>query len=328
MESRPKRLSEVPWNPDTLGRCFLLGAGASYAVGQTFSKEIPLDNRFFPLLQAMNPVLYGNIERILKAQFKEVAELRALTLESVEDYVAKTGDMFRARLESQLKLAIVGLLGENTGTTNGNVLVNLRGGATGGGTPNLQLYYLLLDNMAPTDYFVSLNYDILLDLAILSSNRSIDYGSRIREITKSAGWPNDRLYSVKLFKPHGSLNWDEAGRPQEVARGPPNLKIATRLSVLTDPLLQDVWKEAIFGLQKADQLIVVGSSLSKQDELLMTFISMWKSESALRKTSTRVIFANKERNEYYSSVFADLPGTLELYTDGFTEKSIEFIFKS
>lgn len=276
----------------------------------------------------MNPVLYGNIERILKAQFKEVAELRALTLESVEDYVAKTGDMFRARLESQLKLAIVGLLGENTGTTNGNVLVNLRGGATGGGTPNLQLYYLLLDNMAPTDYFVSLNYDILLDLAILSSNRSIDYGSRIREITKSAGWPNDRLYSVKLFKPHGSLNWDEAGRPQEVARGPPNLKIATRLSVLTDPLLQDVWKEAIFGLQKADQLIVVGSSLSKQDELLMTFISMWKSESALRKTSTRVIFANKERNEYYSSVFADLPGTLELYTDGFTEKSIEFIFKS
>lgn len=192
-------------------RCFLLGAGASHAVGLTYSLDIPLDGTFFQQLQTYDRVLYENINRLLKAQFEGLSELRELRLEEVEDLVSRSNPILKTRLESQMKLAVVRLLSDVTGTSDSDVLAKLLDHRQN--APNLQLYHLLLENMANDDYFVSLNYDILLDLSILSLRRSIDYGNHLPSLISSDHWPHDFTGAVKLYKPHGSLNWTGDGSP-------------------------------------------------------------------------------------------------------------------
>lgn len=303
-----------------MARCFLLGAGASYAVGRTYSREIPLDKTFFQLLFQQDPITFYNIQKLLQAQFKEDYELRVLTLEQVEDLVFKTSDIYRKQLESQLKTAIVELLGKNAGTTGPGVLSYLQRGEREPGLPNLQLYHLLLQNTSNQDYFVSLNYDILMDLAILSIGKAITYGNHLQS------WPIADPSPIRLYKPHGSLNWIDKTANTNVVYSP-QIRIATRLSVLNDELLIGLWTQAVEALRKVDQLVVIGCSLSSQDQHLMQFITTWKSKDNASDTSTKVIHTNELETSHYADVFGGYSGKLSYYHEGFNESSIDFIFQ-
>jgi hypothetical protein len=94
-----------------LPRCFLIGAGASRAVGQTFGRDIPTNDSFFKILASASPTNFLNLQRIVESQFG-VADLRTATLEQVEDYVEQVASIFRTRLDSELKRAVHMLLGQ------------------------------------------------------------------------------------------------------------------------------------------------------------------------------------------------------------------------
>ena len=63
----------------------------------------------------------------------------------------------------------------------------------------------IMEKFAEQNYFLNINYDILLDSALYNlkyqySNCDIDYCLDIKD-------PNIPSKNIKIFKPHGSLNW-------------------------------------------------------------------------------------------------------------------------
>lgn len=68
---------------------------------------------------------------------------------------------------------------------------------------------LVRENKIKDTFFLSANYDILIDNALtnLFPDFSLDYGIDFVNFTEPGDWvkPNDN--SIKLFKIHGSLNW-------------------------------------------------------------------------------------------------------------------------
>lgn len=305
-------------------RCFLVGAGASYAIGQRSNVEVPTDSSFFRILQSVDSVLYDNIERILKSQFSSIQELQSLSLEAVEDYADKIDVLYKRQLTSELRKSIFILLGERPNTTDKSILQLLRSGRVR--KPNLQLYNLILDNITRGDFFVTLNYDILLDLAVLSAGKSIYYGDHMRSVISADEWPYSTANPISLFKPHGSLNWGELGSPFPHVIDPVGFRIATRLSIVGDEMLINIWREAEQTLARADELIIIGSSLSKQDQHLMQFIHFWKSKASPSDRRTKIIFRQEEHMKYYEKVLSGPNGKLDFYPHGFDEKSIDFIF--
>jgi hypothetical protein len=301
-----------------LPRCFLIGAGASRAVGQTFGRDIPTNDSFFKILASASPTNFLNLQRIVESQFG-VADLRTATLEQVEDYVEQVASIFRTRLDSELKRAVHMLLGQVPETSRYGVLEGLVAGAD---VPNLQLYYLLLENAAPRDFFVSLNYDILFDLAILAKRKSI-YCGRPMLRNYTPGYPSKKDSPIPLFKPHGSLNWDSSGAIQDSVVAFDRMNIATRLTVANNPALLDIWSEARAYLDNANDLVVIGSSLSMQDQNLMSLLKSWTSR---RETTTEIIYSGTAEKTHYEKLFENYPGKLVLYSEGFSERSLAFIF--
>jgi len=279
---------------------------------------MPTNAEFFPFLKNQDVIVYNNIAAILKAQFSEIGELTALTLEQAEDYVERTDTKFRKVLDFNMKKAVHNILGEFPNTTDHGVLGRLIAGEPR--TPNLQLYWLIADNLSDGDFFVSLNYDILLDLGILSRYRSVSY-----EAMGTLESPNRNSPTVKVFKPHGSLNWDRQNNLSSFVVSPSEISIATRLSVVRDERLLGIWSEATFQLRLADELVIIGSSLSTQDAHLMDFLGFWKQRSHESRTTTKIVCMGPELRSHYDAVFQGYDGDVQFLDTGFNERAIPFI---
>jgi hypothetical protein len=192
----------------------LFGAGASRAVGETYGYATPINGDFFKILGNHERIVYGNIERMLKTQFlTENQQLMDLTLEQAEDYVAKTSDIYRKQLQQQMNKAIHILLSQYAQTADPNIWANVT--YRRDDKPNLQLYWLLIDSLSTGDILVTLNYDILLDIALLSRGRDIYYGVPIGYIRRPDNPGRDQdLQLVTLYKPHGSqIGWETSLNP-------------------------------------------------------------------------------------------------------------------
>jgi hypothetical protein len=81
--------------------------------------------------------------------------------------------------------------------------------------------------------FVSTNYDILIDNALTEERdegTDLDYGVEFRNFDRPNDWTRPRLErSVRLFKPHGSLNWLFCPVCNELEITPKEKSVVTRL---------------------------------------------------------------------------------------------------
>jgi NAD-dependent SIR2 family protein deacetylase len=138
--------------------------------------------------------------------------------------------------------------------------------------------------MDQTTAIISLNYDLLMDNAILGLNRSVYYGT---EFANGASSPNE---PVQIYKLHGSLNWlrcpvcgaltntgpvKMASYPSE--RRPtcansscngatiPIVVPPTFFKVMSDFHLQQVWHHANLALSQAERIFFCGYSLPDAD---------------------------------------------------------------
>jgi hypothetical protein len=137
------------------------------------------------------------------------------------------------------------------------------------------------------------------------------------------GYPSKKDSPIPLFKPHGSLNWDSSGAIQDSVVAFDRMNIATRLTVANNPALLDIWSEARAYLDNANDLVVIGSSLSMQDQNLMSLLKSWTSR---RETTTEIIYSGTAEKTHYEKLFENYPGKLVLYSEGFSERSLAFIF--
>jgi len=144
------------------------------------------------------------------------------------------------------------------------------------------------------DTIISLNYDIILDNALLEERRQVNYGTEVRLVSKMPqcwqGVDPQENNPVPLYKLHGSLNWlycpicqelditegqngalltfdDErpvqcrpCGCPYE-----PLIITPTLLKSYASGLLVEVWRRAEKRIACADHLVFIGYSLPDAD---------------------------------------------------------------
>lgn len=130
--------------------------------------------------------------------------------------------------------------------------------------------------------FISLNYDILVDNAIGASGQAVDYGIDFT--------PNEKTGQIKLYKPHGSLNWLYCPRCRSIrlthgekggawikrqpekcqcgqCRGMQESVIVppTYFKVLSNLFLRQVWHAAEQALRGCKKIIFCGYSFPDAD---------------------------------------------------------------
>jgi len=183
------------------------------------------------------------------------------------------------------------------------------------------LYADFVAALQPTDRLITTNWDTLLDFAIQSLNRKVDYGARPMTYVDAAEKPDNANAPVlPLHKLHGSLNWlfcprcslVYANRGQNTApiRGAWPYYVRCHVcapskdsslqaeleAVLVSPTLlktyriaqlKQVWIDAQSALALADEWVFVGYSLPIDD--------MWVVAMLLRAAATQRSFKRRPK---------------------------------
>ena len=217
----------------------------------------------------------------------------------------------------------------------------------------IRLTDLLIKKGTKKYSFVSFNYDILLDNALmrlLTEGVYIDYGIKFANEGKELGnfpnWKSPPLEakSVKYLKPHGSFNWMycptcnsmyilgdkksevfRTGYSHEIEHCP---KDKTELSCVIEPpsffkkyknlYLQIIWKEMYNLLSEADTVFFIGYSLPEAD--------MWTKYLLKRScfhSVKKFIVVNQSEDE--RAKYERLLGEVEYHKYGFKELVDEYI---
>ena len=326
-------------------RAFLIGAGATKAQ----YSESPLSSDFFKILErysnrGLKEVVVG-INRILHS-LGISNSLRSFSLEELMIEVQNRASNSQATLrafQGYLYTAIYYLIGMKTGST----IIEIRDYLNGNRTPTL--FHLLLTDPRCNehDFFMNLNYDLYLDRVILRVRRGkIDYGlqranCRIERYSlPKVGYvdiDNSLIYSV--YHLHGALNWELDKNNQLVIHllnaippQPERNKVGSTV-LITPPgkkilgddynLLQSVWNVARSRLlNKATELIIIGSSLNEQDEELVNLVRKFIDKNGIE--NVKIIYGgNKKQRNHYINI---LGKGFKEYDKGFEEKAIDFIF--
>jgi len=151
-------------------------------------------------------------------------------------------------------------------------------------------------NILENVFFISTNYDILIDnaLANLYPDVSLDYGIDFINFNESHDWTRPNSNSIKLYKIHGSLNWlycptcnnvrltpkekgvikllgedsftlNQAVCPQCKTIYSPIIVPPTFYKDFTNVFLNIVWNKAEQDLLKSDHIIFCGYSFPDAD---------------------------------------------------------------
>ncbi len=137
--------------------------------------------------------------------------------------------------------------------------------------------------------FVSLNYDILIDNALVDLYPNYDYGVEFTNFGRRSGWKRPKKRKVvSLYKLHGSLNWlycptcisltltpKEKGVVKLVFK-PKNCDVCTSemtpiiipptfFKVMSNFYLQEIWHKAENALKQAKRIFFCGYSFPDAD---------------------------------------------------------------
>ncbi|MCD5401673.1 SIR2 family protein [candidate division NPL-UPA2 bacterium] len=202
--------------------------------------------------------------------------------------------------------------------------------------------------------FVSLNYDILIDNALLKCNYNLDYGV---EFVKERTSDNSRRNKEKvvLCKPHGSLNWlycptcislrltsGQKGAAELVVKSQectncksnviPIIIPPTFFKVMSNFYLQEVWHKTEKMLRQAERIFFCGYSFPDADlhiKYLLKRAEMYKSSAfevfIINNHNNKPDAEKESENKRYKRFFKDSEKVT--YTDksfeDFCESDIE-----
>lgn len=175
-------------------------------------------------------------------------------------------------------------------------------------------YDRLVSRLGPRDTIISLNYDTLLDSALVNAGWDPRSGYCLTgESTGKCKWRSPRdeanLSGIRLLKLHGSLNWFVRGtlanisevfekKPVRVTK-PRSNGMSNHMRQIIPPIYgkvfrhahwRQLWRSAYEGLCQADTLVVIGCSLVDTDFHLRALISRVRRERKEDKRPFRRAF--------------------------------------
>ena len=121
--------------------------------------------------------------------------------------------------------------------------------------------------------FVSFNYDLLLEEALIAAGVGFDYGSALIPCGQSEA--SHGSAPVSVLKLHGSVNWasSEHGKQIEVHSDYTSLRTVGKVPVLLPPTWRkdfskhfaDIWAKAVAAIRNATRICVIGFSMPETD---------------------------------------------------------------
>lgn len=280
-------------------KAFILGAGATCAD----FPNAPLDSNFFKLMNSRRPELDSKFGKIIPKYIEK-------GWEEVFNSLLTLGHAKERYVRSAIYKAIYTLIAEETGSNMGVEILSKQSHLY-----KPTLHHTLVNMCNDSDFFITLNYDLVLDMAVWENNlylnrkaTKVDYGielspnarehmAKTRVSVESPDYmattivkEYDRIVvytscdKKSIYHLHGSLNW---------AIGPNRIIVydhaltpfytSAGISPLIippglkeyPPLIKDIWNTAKERLQKADELIIIGCSLNPDDTELLNLITNW-----------------------------------------------------
>jgi hypothetical protein len=206
---------------------------------------------------------------------------------------------------------------------------------------------MLVSKTKQEDFFINLNYDTGLDQVIWKINEEnkprsgktgdpylVDYAmTEENYVTNKQQEPLLNPYPTgnrTIFKIHGSINWVkqndgkilitpyacEANLVNQMSICPPGNKDIDGFKLIHEKL-----KER---LPTADELIVIGCSISEDDSHLLDLIELWKEGG---NKNAKVVYGSDERDNAKERRYENIIGVpTQCRYGGFTVKSMDFIF--
>lgn len=267
----------------------VLGAGAtrgaSFAENDAFMRP-PLDRDFWRVLQtsrtgrtADGRELLTHVRTVYGASLDVGLETVFNNLDAARTFHAafkvKRGRHMQqpTKLINALNAVVPGVLGEAISS-------------------NCAFHAALARNLQLGDVVISLNYDCVIDRALIDeANGRFDpvrggYGVRVAEQGSVTWRPATVPRSVRrdaggiqLLKLHGSLNWRSTRLPMHLRRDPYSPLASgviapplTNKPVTEEPFVS-IWKQARRAAERVRRLIVIGYSLPQADGLVRTLFS-------------------------------------------------------
>jgi len=312
-------------------RAFLIGAGATRAA---YPKS-PLCNDFFYRLNRDFPNIFNPLESTLRPHLQGQSLLH-LNVEDVMKIFRDFPSSIKTVYNQTLYTAIYKLIAEPTDSTEGYLDLFLKGEILE--HPKLFNTLLRTGNLNVNDFFMTLNYDFYLDREILLYHGSIDYGIPKPNIIDSSLELNFKS-ELSIYHLHGSLNWEwhskEKVRIRKGAISPRHTKIGSNIYLVPPgkkdfyPVLELIWETAEERLIDADELIIIGCSLNRDDNKLMSLIKNFVSKKG--GECVKIIYLG-DNNVLSNNHVEQLGNGYQAYSNGFVingpqgfKGAIEFI---
>ena len=174
--------------------------------------------------------------------------------------------------------------------------------------PGKNGYDRLVSRLGPKDTLITLNYDTLLDSALVRCGWNPNKGYGLTGNPKKVQWkpaqgsPDPNLVAVRLLKLHGSLNWFVRGsfadlsavfESKPVRVSPPRRnEMNKHVRQIIPPIYgkffrhshwRTLWEAAYNALREAEMLVVIGCSLVDTDfhlRALISRVSQYRKKSA------------------------------------------------
>ena len=316
-------------------RAFLIGAGATRAQYDT----APLNSDFFMKLDSSLPHIYNKITKDIKKYIGEIP----LSTTNIEK-VMQLSDSFPSSIKNSfmqlIHVSIYELIADSTNSTSSAISDALNEKSRQ--IPTLFNTLLNDTRLNDEDFFLTLNYDLYLDIEVLSHKKFIDYGIRKERVTKSHIPLNFDMRELSIYHLHGALNWylvenrkEEliAIRDYPIApswrRGIPNICLLPPGKKDLNPILNEVWQVSETRLKMADELIIIGCSLNQDDLELNDLIGKFVKIKGASKVK---IICNENDHVSIENYNKTIGTGYKIHPYGFNlvevngQNSIEFIF--
>ena len=334
-------------------RCFLIGAGASKACSIDGIAEMPTAPDFMKKIRAKFPYfanlvkLYGTSKGLTEVALstdntwlEKKIFLEDFDFEGFISYcLDETQHAENSRFVYQFSRILWNLIVE----PSRQIL------------QNQTLYDILLEDKSFEDkekenFFINLNYDILLDNAIWSKRKNNYYEDNRKKVQYFIDYgflfkiPNFEVNNdgiLSCYKIHGSYNWAESkGSKQIIANNDyyspekfgrtiiPPRKIK---SLELNDLLLPIYNIAEERMKTVDELIVIGCNLLNEDKHIKKLIKVFNDSNKSKFVKIVYFEDNGQKQQDYEmkikSLFTDKIIVI-FYSGGFNDDSINrFIFK-
>lgn len=196
--------------------------------------------------------------------------------------------------------------------------------AIGEGAKRDNLYSALVRGLGPSDCVITLNYDTVLDQALIRDGWRPERGYALRGGSDKVVWKirkppaSANLSAVRLLKLHGSLNWLVKGsyaRIQHVfdaktskiliRNAPPKKERAEFIRQIIPPIYgkffnhpqwQALWERAYRAIIDAEAIVVVGCSLVETDFHLTGMLGhAVRERKKLRRSFDYAVFVDRTK---------------------------------